>query len=231
MGIADHSQFPVKGHLRTYSLQANPGRYIRISRPGGIKRFATFDSTMKRKKKIATRHIKRLTISSRKQRPVRRKGVGVKGNRKSITDPRVARALGYMRRDGASASNAARRERMKLKTFRRGAGRYLYRSGPGKPWKARSEDELRFSMTILTSRGPVEVIVRNSRERKLLHQYELALRMFRAGEDGAEAALKKFKGKKVGGQTLVTNIDLLIELEEAGQLDFDAFYTAIGSRS
>lgn len=119
---------------------------------------------------------------------------------------------------------------MKLKTFRRGAGRYLYRSGPGKPWKARSEDQLRFSMTILTSRGPIEVIVRNSRERKLLHEYELALRMFRAGEDGAEAALKKFKGRKVGGQALVTDIDLLIELEEAGQLDFDAFYTSIGAR-
>jgi hypothetical protein len=86
-------------------------------------------------------------------------------------------------------------------------------------------------MTVLTSRGPLEVIVSNSRERKLLSQYNLALRMFRAAEDGAEAALKRFKGKKVGGHTLIVDIKLLIELEEAGQLDFEGFYVAVGVRS
>jgi alkylated DNA nucleotide flippase Atl1 len=172
----------------------------------------------------------RVLKNSRKHRRVRRKKVIRASSRKAITDPRVARAMGLMRREGVSASVAARREKMKLKTFRQRAGRYLYRSGPGKPWKARSEDQLSFSMTVLTSRGPAEVIVRNSRERKLLHEYELALRMFRAGEDGAEAALKAFKGKRVGGHALITDIKLLIELEEAGQLDFDAFYTSIGPR-
>jgi hypothetical protein len=79
---------------------------------------------------------------------------------------------------------------MKLETFRKGAGRFLYRSGRGKPWKARSEDQLRFSMTVLTSRGPLDVVVSNSRERKLLSQYNFALRMFRAGEDGADAVIR-----------------------------------------
>jgi hypothetical protein len=120
---------------------------------------------------------------------------------------------------------------MKLETFRKGAGRYLYRSGPGKPWKAQSEDQLRFSMTVITSRGPLAVIVSNSRERKLYHQYNLALQMFRAGEDGAEAALKAFEGKTVGGYVLITDVKLLIELEEAGLLDFDGFYTPTGGRS
>lgn len=173
----------------------------------------------------------RVFRNSRKHRRVRRKKLIGASSRKAITDPRVARALGLMRREGVSASQAARREKMKLKTFRQGAGRFLYRSGPGKPWKARSEDQLSFSMTVLTSRGPVDVIVRNSRERKLLHEYELALRMFRAGEDGAEAALKAFEGKAVGGHALITDIKLLIELEEAGQLDFENFYTPIGARS
>jgi hypothetical protein len=136
-----------------------------------------------------------------------------------------------MRREGVSASQAARREKMKLKTFRQRAGRYLYRSGAGKPWKARTEDQLSFSMTVLTTRGPAEVIVRNSRQRKLLHRYEFALRMFRAGEDGAEAALKEFEGKTVGGHRLITDIKVLIELEEAGQLDFDAFYSSVGARA
>jgi hypothetical protein len=174
---------------------------------------------------------KRVLKNSRKHRRVRRNKVIRASSRKAITDPRVARALGLMRREGFSASEAAHREKMKLKTFRQRAGRYLYRSGPGKPWKARSEDQLPFLMPILTTRGRVEEIVRNSRERKLFHRYELALRMFRAGEDEAEVALKAFKGKRVGGHALITDIKILIELEEAGQLDFDAFYTSIGVRS
>jgi hypothetical protein len=173
----------------------------------------------------------RVLKNHRKHRRVRRKKPARAIRRKAITDPRVARALGLMRREGVSASEAARREKMKLKTFRQRAGRYLHRSGPGKPWKARSEDQLSFSMTVLTRRGPAEVIVRNSRQRKLLHRYEFALRMFRAGEDGADAALKEFEGKTVGGHKLITDIKILIELEEAGQLDFDAFYTSIGARS
>lgn len=120
---------------------------------------------------------------------------------------------------------------MKLKTLLKGAGRYLYRSGAGKPWKARKDDHLRFLMPIPTRQGPEDVIVRNLGERKLLHQYDLAIRMFRGAEDGAEAALKQFEGKTVGGHALITDIKLLIELEEAGQLDFENFYTAIGARS
>jgi hypothetical protein len=196
---------------------------------------------MKRKlskssKKQKLRHgrrsrITRVKRSPRKHRPVRRKKLAAVGRRRAITDPRVARALGFMRRERVSASEAARREKMKLETFRKGAGRFLYRSRPGKPWKARSEDQLRFFMTILTSRGPLDVIVSNSRERKLLNRYYLDLRKFRAGEDGAGTALKVFEGKTVGGHRLITDIKTLIELEEAGLLDFEGFYVAIGTRS
>lgn len=136
-----------------------------------------------------------------------------------------------MRREGISASEVARHERMKLKTFRERAGRYLYRSGPGKPWKARGEDQLAVSMSVLTSQGRVDVVVRNSRERRLLHQYESALRAFRAGEDGAEEALTAFEGQSVGGHRLITDPSLVIQLEEAGQLDFDNLYTSFGARS
>lgn len=179
---------------------------------------------------VRRRRVDRPPKSSGKQHSAKRRRIIVVRTRKAVTDPRVASALGFMRRERVSASEAAHREKMKLETFRKGAGRNLYRSGPGKPWKARSEDQLRFSMKVLTSRGPIEVIVRNSRERKLLHRYEFALRMFRADEDGAGAALQEFEGKTVGSQTLVTDIKLLIELEEAGQLDYEGFYVAIGAR-
>jgi hypothetical protein len=167
----------------------------------------------------------------RKHGRARRKRLVTVSRPEVITDPRVARGLGLMRRLGVSASEAARRERIKLKTFRKGAGKYLYRPRPGKPYKARSEDELAFSMPVLTIRGPEDVIVRNSRERKVLHEYNLALRMFRAAEDGADAELKKFEGKTVGGHVLVTDLNLLIQLEEADQIDAETFYTEIGARS
>ena len=187
----------------------------------------------KKGRRRSKRHIgvTRQRKNRQKQRRMRPRKLAGTRSRSTITDPRVARALGFMRREGISASEAAHREKMKLETFRKREGRFLYRSGPGKPWKARSEDQLRFSMTIVTSRGSLDVIVSNSRERKLLHQYNLALRMFRAGEDGAEAALKAFEGQRVGGHTLITDIKLLIELEEAGLLDFESFYTPIGARS
>ena len=172
------------------------------------------------------RQAKRLRKSPRKVSRARRKKSGP-----AITDPRVVRALGFMRRTGASASEAARRERMKLKTLRQRAGRYLYRSGSGKPWKVRSEDQLAVSMTLLTQQGRIEVIIRNSRERRLLHQYESAVRMFRAAEDGAEEALKQFEGKTIGGHKLVTDVKLLIQLEEADELDYDSLYTAVGVKS
>jgi hypothetical protein len=191
----------------------------------------TLKSPKKRKIQSKRSRIPRVQRSSRKQRPVRRRRPYAVRGKRAITDPRVARALSLMRREKTSASKAAHSEKMKLDTFRKGAGRFLYRSGIGKPWKARSEDQLRFSMTILTSRGPLDVIVSDSRERKLLSQYDFALRMFRAGEDAAADALKAFEGKQVGGHTLITNITLLIELEEAGQLDFEGFYVPIGGRS
>jgi hypothetical protein len=174
----------------------------------------------------------RLGKNRRKQRRIKPRRAIRARNRQSIRDPRVARALGLMRREGVSASNAAHSEKMKLATFKNGAGPYLYRSGPGKPWKARSEDELRFSMIIITRLGPLAVIVPNSRERKLLHDYYFALWMFRASDDRAEAALKEFEGKTVGGHTLITDIKVLIELEEGGQFDrVENFYTPIGARS
>jgi hypothetical protein len=197
------------------------------------------DRKLARKQKLQGKKRSRLTrtkTNARKHYRARRRKPVVLGNRVTITDPRIARGLGVMRREGASASEAARRERMKLKTFRKGAGKYLYRPRPGKPYKARSEDQLRFSMTILTSHGPMDVIVPNSRERKLLHRYNLAVNMFRSSDDRAEAALaeaalKEFEGETVAGHVLITDINQLIQLEEADQIDVENFYTPLGGRS
>jgi hypothetical protein len=189
-------------------------------------------SSKKRKAHSKKRpRITRTRKAFRKHGRVRRKKLAAARRRRAITDPRVARGLGEMRRKGVSASEAAHDQRMKLKTFVKGAGPSVYRMGRGKPWKARSEDQLRFSMTVLTRKGRVDVIVRNSRERKLLHEYESAVRMFRADEDGAEEELKKFEGKTIGGHKLITDPKLLIELEEANELDYESLYTPLGGKS
>jgi len=144
---------------------------------------------------------------------------------------RVFHVIGRMRRDRVSLWTACRLEGIKQETVLSYAPSAFYRQGPGKPWKVRQVDELSAAMTVLTKTGPTTVIVRSSRERSLLGQYDSAIRMWRAGEDGATRALMAFQGKTVGGHTLITDTRLLTELEEAGQLDFDTLYTSFGARS
>jgi hypothetical protein len=136
-----------------------------------------------------------------------------------------------MRRDGVRASIAAKKEGIKLETLRRGAGRYLYRKGPGKQWKARTEDQLATTMIVLTDRGSVEAVVSDSRERRLLHHYEIAVRDFRGDKPGALRALNKFEGKTVGGHVLVTDPTILLRLEGADLIDAEAFYAEVGGQS
>jgi hypothetical protein len=143
---------------------------------------------------------------------------------------RIFRALRRMR-EGASLSKATREEGLKPKTFIRYVRPALRRNGPGKPWKAIPEDKLKSVMNVFTEFGPSPEIIPNSRERKLLGRYNRALRMFRAGEDGAEAELLKFRGKKIAGHTLITDSKVLNQLEEAGRLDFDDLYGSLGEES
>ena len=70
--------------------------------------------------------------------------------------------------------------------------------------------------------------MRSSSERTLLSRYYVVLRKWRGAEDGAAEELLKFEGLKVAGHVLITDPDTLIQLEEAGQLDFDAFYNSLG---
>jgi hypothetical protein len=144
---------------------------------------------------------------------------------------RVARVLRRMRDHHESLSKAARLEGIKSRTFVRYARPALRRSGPGKPWRAIPEDRLPFVMKVLTEFGPTPEIIPNLRKRKFLGRDNRAVRMFRAGEDGAEAALLEFRGKKVAGHTLITDIKVLIQLEEAWKLDFDDLYSSLGEES
>jgi len=133
-----------------------------------------------------------------------------------------------MRRLGWSLNKAAKQEHIKPETVLRHVGRALYRSGSGKPWKATKSDRLPEKVMVLTEQGPIFTVVRSSIERTRLSRYYVALRKWRAAEDGAAEELSDFEGLAVAGHVLITDPDTLIRLEEAGQLDFDAFYYSLG---
>src|SRR6516162_6534493 len=153
-----------------------------------------------------------------------------KTQRQSRLHQKALAALGWMRRLGWSLNKAAKREHIKPQTVLRHVGKALYRSGPGKPWKATKSDRLAEKMMVLTEQGPIFAVVRSSIERTRLSGYDTALRKWRAAEDGAYEELLRFKGQTVAGYVLITDPDVLIRLEEAGQLDFDAFYYSLGGR-
>jgi excisionase family DNA binding protein len=162
-----------------------------------------------------------------------RKSSRYPGSSRDERDARVRAfaALARMRRDNLSLAEATRQEGIKPSTFLRYVGTEVYRSGPGKPWRATKSDNLSIRMTVLTRQGPTAALVRGSRERIRLARYDIALRKWRAGEHGAEKELMAFRGQTVGGYVLITDPDLLIRLEEAGQLDFDNLYSLFESGS
>jgi hypothetical protein len=154
-----------------------------------------------------------------------------KGPRQTVVYQKALAALARMRRENLSLARATQLEHIKAKTFLRYVGNAVHRSGPGKPWKPTRSDRLGASMTVLTAQGPTTVIVRGSVERTRLGRYDITLRKWRAGEDGADKELMAFQGQSVGGHVLITDPDILIQLEEAGQLDFDTLYFSVGGGS
>jgi hypothetical protein len=162
-------------------------------------------------------------MKSRKRKPA--------NTHEKTVQERVFRVLRRMRRDGESLAVASRLEGIKQETVVRLAKGALYRTGPGKPWKATPEDQLPAAMPVVTRFGVVTEIVRSSRERLLLNRYYRALRAWRGGERGAITALMAFRGGTVAGHTLIIDIKLLDQLEEAGRLDFDSLYISVGGGS
>jgi len=138
---------------------------------------------------------------------------------------RALRVLAQARR-GQSLAKAARAARIKPATVRKYLPNQFHQAAPGKPWKPISSDRLSAVMNIVTPTGPIGIPVRGSKERSLLGRYNIALRNWRNAKPGAEAALAAFKGKRVAGQELITEVRLLAVLEDAQQIDFDELYSS-----
>jgi hypothetical protein len=177
-----------------------------------------------------TRRRKQSTRSDYRKRKIRRGTFKRPRRNQYISQPALA-ALARMRKDNLSLAQAIRLEHIKRSTFLREVGTAVHRSGHGKRWKASKVDRFTAPMVILTRQGPITLPVTGSLERSRLGRYDIALRKWRAGENGAEKALGAFRGQKVAGHVLITETKLLIQLEEAGQLDFDTLYSFFGAKS
>ena len=138
---------------------------------------------------------------------------------------RALRVLSRTRR-GESLSKAARAVGIKPATVRKHLPNQFHQSASGKPWKPVSSDRLSAVMNVVTPSGPIGIPVRGSKERSLLGRYNIALRNWRSGKPGAEADLKAFEGRRVGGHLLITDPKLLATLEDAGQIDFEELYSS-----
>jgi hypothetical protein len=76
-------------------------------------------------------------------------------------------------------------------------------------------------MLITTALGDQPIVVRGSRKASLLAEYRLAVL------SGDESKLQKFKGKKVAGYELITDIRTIQALLDAGAIDPAEMYAAI----
>ncbi len=160
---------------------------------------------------------------------MRRRNAQPRNAREAEARNSALHVLNRMRR-GESLSKAARAEHVKPATVRRYLGNQFRQDAPGKPWKATKSDRLTNYMSVLTPFGRKTVRVRGSRERQRLARYEAALRNWRKGERGAEAELAAFKGQTVGGEPLITDVNLLSVLEDAELLGgFEELYASIVS--
>jgi len=157
---------------------------------------------------------------------MRRREAIPKGKRQSQAYTRALRVLTRMR-DGESLSHAARIEHVKPATARKYLGRHLRHGASGKRWNPSKSDRLTAEMNVLTPLGPITVPIRGSRERLRLGRYTTLLARWRRGEPGAEAELKAFAGQTVGSHPLITDIDLLANLEDAGVLGFEELYASL----
>jgi hypothetical protein len=139
---------------------------------------------------------------------------------------RAILVLRRMRKTGASLASASRDEHIDPRTVRRYVGNELKQSSAGRPYRAAKHDRLSRNMLSPTEFGMEPITVRGSREASQLGKYLSAVGEYL--RTGTSKALQKFKGKKIGGQALITDLELLRTLAQAGALQLEDIYAATG---
>lgn len=133
---------------------------------------------------------------------------------------RAMAALRYMRSEGLALTAAAEIAGTTPRTVRRYAAPALERQG--NRWRPTSGDRLYRRMAVFGATGRADVDVRGSRVASLVGSHFNAVdRYLRTGD---ASVLAPFRGKRVGGVELLTDVEIIERLDAAHELDIDDIY-------
>jgi hypothetical protein len=186
-----------------------------------------------RKKDIA-RKTRKLGTPTKDQKVPSRTPVKAQklSDRASETRNRALQALGLMRREHLSLSQACRQEHIKPATFRHYVGSAVRQDKPGAPFRATKGDKFRRELQIPTAQGPTVIRVYGSKDASRIANYLNAVSEYL--RTGKRKKLESFKGQtvKVNGKDmeLLTDPAKLSPLAEADVLHFDQLYASVTGR-
>ena len=136
---------------------------------------------------------------------------------------RVLEALSAARIQGLPLSKAAREAGTTVKTILRYADSAVERLASGR-YRVLQNDSLYRRLQVISTEGLVQVDVRGLLEARLASDHANAIRDY--GLSGDESVLDRFRGARVGGVALETDVLRLAALAAAGELDEFQFYAA-----
>jgi hypothetical protein len=147
--------------------------------------------------------------------------LGVRGR---LAYDRALEAIGLMRREGISATQAARRTGVTTGSIRKYASEAV--DVIGRRIRAKPEDRLLRRMRVPTESGVVTAYVRGSRESSLVSRYWNAIRKYEETGDFSDIAALSGKRITVNGRKieLPTGRDSVDKLVRAGEMDIDDIY-------
>ena len=156
-----------------------------------------------------------------------------RNEREAQARERSLAALALMRREGLTLTAAARSEEVDPRTVRRYVGSTIRQKGPGGRYRAAAYDRIPRRLNMLTPRGTVPVIVRDSRTASRIGEYMNAVRVYVT--NGDTSALAQFKGKsfQASGEIhlFVADPSVLDRLAEAGTPAIDTLYRTQAGRA
>jgi hypothetical protein len=122
-------------------------------------------------------------------------------------------------RSGWSATRAARNNKTSLTTVQRYFPGDFSTPKGSRRWKVSSSDKHPNEVQFLGKGGYEDFVLRGSREVSRLARYLNDVKKVLRGID--PSAINKWRGRKLGGRKLITNLKLLEKLGEEGKLDFE----------
>jgi hypothetical protein len=151
---------------------------------------------------------------------ISRRPARTKTKRQREARGRAFRALSLKReKPGISLSQAALEEGTSVGTIRKYAPSTVYREGERDRWKVKKSDRLRREMPVITNSGVEWVTTRSSRQASLLGRYNNDVHFALERDD--DDVLLQYRGVVVGGYELETDLDVLRERRERGELDYE----------